>query len=129
MEPVFLTLDEVIEIHTDMLTEYGGSEGIRDLGLLKSAVAMPAASMSDQYLHSSLYEMAAAYLFHIVQNHPLVDGNKRTGAAAALVFLTMNGLNLTATEDDYYDLVIAVSEGKLDKSQIAEFFREQTESL
>lgn len=128
MDPVFLTLEEVLEIHTDMLTEYGGSAGIRDLGLFKSAIAMPAAMFGGQYLHGSLYEMAAAYLFHIVQNHPFVDGNKRTGAAAAAVFLELNGLTLNATEDGYYDLVISVSQGKLDKSQITEFFRDHTKT-
>lgn len=129
MDPEFLILEEVLEIHTDMLAEYGGAAGIRDRGLLNSAVAMPAATFSDQFLHSSLYEMAAAYLFHLVQNHPFVDGNKRTGAASALVFLTMNGLNLTATEEEFYDVVIEVADGRLDKSQIAEFFREHTETI
>ncbi len=128
MEPAFLTLEEILEIHAEMLSDYGGATGIRDLGLLNSAMAMPEAAFSGQYLHSSLYEMAAAYLFHLVQNHPFVDGNKRTGAAAALVFLTTNGLNLTSSEEDYYDLVIAVAEGRRDKSQIAEYFRLNTES-
>lgn len=128
MEPEFLTLEELLEIHTDMLHDYGGAAGIRDLGLFKSAAAMPAAMFGGQYLHGSLYEMAAAYLFHIVQNHPFVDGNKRTGAAAADVFLGTNGITVTASQEALYDLVIATAEGRLDKSQIAEFFRNHSET-
>ena len=70
MAPIFLTLGEVIEIHKDQIDNYGGKPGIRDLGLLKSALAMPAAGLHDRYLHNDLFEMATAYLYHIVQNHP-----------------------------------------------------------
>lgn len=129
MDPMFLTLEEILEIHADMLMEFGGAAGTRDLGLLKSSVAMPEMTYGEEYLHSSLFEMAAAYVFHIVQNHPFVDGNKRTGAASASVFLMMNGLNLCSTEEEYYDLIIAVAQGQRDKSQIAEFFRAQTETF
>jgi len=75
-----------------MIKTYGGSEGLRDAGLLHSAIAVPQASFGGNYLHAGLFEMAAAYLYHIVQNHPFVDGNKRTGAAAAIVFLAMNDI-------------------------------------
>ncbi len=88
MDSTFLTLDEVIEIHRDMIERYGGSFGIRDEGLLESAVAMPQAGFGEQYLHADVFEMAAAYLFHIVRNHPFVDGNKRTGAWPRSPFLS-----------------------------------------
>lgn len=123
MEPVFLTLDEVIAIHGDQVERYGGSLGVRDWGLLKSAIAMPAAAFGGQYLHSDIFEMAAAYLFHLVQNHPFIDGNKRVGAVAADVFLTMNEYLLTAEQDDYAELVLAVARGEMSKSTAAEFFR------
>jgi death-on-curing protein len=119
----FLTLDEVVAIHRDQIERYGGSLGVRDWGLLKSAIAMPAATFGGQFLHTDLYEMAAAYLFHIVQNHPFIDGNKRVGAVAGDVFLALNGLRLTATEDQYADLVLATARGDLTKSAIAEFLR------
>ena len=90
MDPTFLTLDEVIEIHREMINRYGGSDGIRDKGLLESAVSTPQASFGDQFLHSDIFHMAGAYLFHIVKNHPFIDGNKRTGAMAAFVFLKLN---------------------------------------
>ncbi len=124
MTPDFLSLAEILEIHQDQIERYGGKAGIRDVGLLKSALAMPEAGFSNRYLHSDLFEMAAAYLFHIIQNHPFVDGNKRTGAVAALVFLSLNGIEIEASEDIFERTVRAVAEGKMDKSAIARFFRE-----
>ena len=88
-----------MEIHRDQIDRYGGSPGIRDIKLLESAVATPAAGFGEDYLHTNIYEMAAAYLFHIIRNHPFTDGNKRTGAVAAIVFLMMNGIELHAGED------------------------------
>lgn len=123
MEPEFLTLDEVIAIHRDQIERYGGALGVRDWGLLKSAVAMPAASFGGQFLHSDLCEMAAAYLFHIVSNHPFIDGNKRVGTAAADVFLTLNQLRFIADQDELADLVLSVAQGTTGKSAVAEFFR------
>lgn len=122
-DPVFLTLGEVIEIHRDQLERYGGDPGIRDLGLLQSALAMPAAGFGGRYLHTDLFEMAAAYLFHITQNHPFIDGNKRTGAVAALVFLSLNGVEIEADETEFEKIVFAVSEGTSDKAAVAQFLR------
>ena len=123
MEPAFLALDEVVEIHRDQLERYGGRPGIRDIELLQSAVAMPAAGYYADYFHSDIYEMAAAYLFHIIRNHPFVDGNKRTGAVAAIVFLMMNGIELHAAEDCFEDMVRSVAEGKMDKAKAASFLK------
>ena len=123
MEPIFLTLGEIVAVHRDQITRYGGSEGVRDWGLLQSAAAMPAATFGGQFLHGDLCEMAAAYLFHIVQNHPFVDGNKRTGAAAADVFLAMNDVELVAGQDEYAELVLSVARGEKSKSAVAEFLR------
>jgi len=123
MSRIFLSLDEVVEIHQDMIERYGGSAEIRDMGLLQSAVAMPQASFSGEYLHTDLFEMAAAYLFHLVQNHPFLDGNKRTGAMSAFVFLKLNGWTLTARGLDFERIVLSVAQGKLGKSAVAEFLR------
>ena len=123
MAPVFLDLPELLEIHRDQIERYGGAGGIRDLSLLQSAAAMSAAGFGGQYLHVDLYEMAAAYLFHIVQNHPFVDGNKRTGAVAAIVFLMMNGVELEADVEGLEALARDVAQGRADKARIAEFFR------
>lgn len=123
MDIVFLTLEEVIEAHRDQIQRYGGAEGIRDLGLLQSAVAMPQASFGGEFLHKDIFEMAGAYLFHIVQNHPCVDGNKRTGTVAAIVFLTLNNADLEADNDTLEALVLSVARGEANKVAIAEFLR------
>ena len=122
-EPRFLTVDEVLAIHLDQVELYGGESGVRDLGLLQSAVAMPQSGFGGVRLHKDLFEMAAAYLFHIVQNHPFLDGNKRTGTAAALVFLELNRFDFTASEDDLYAIVIAIAENRAEKADMADFFR------
>lgn len=127
--PAFLSLAEVLEIHQDQLAHYGGESGIRDLGLLKSAISMPSATYGGNFLHSSIYEMAAAYLFHIVQNHPFVDGNKRTGAVAALVFLILNGYDFDAPEDDLAQMVLDVASGRMSKPEVAVFIQRRAVKL
>jgi death on curing protein len=122
----FLTVEEVLAIHADQIARYGGSLGVRDLGLLDSALATPRAIFGGQYLHGDIYEMAAAYAYHLVKNHAFIDGNKRVGAVAADVFLKLNGLQIVANDQDYYDLIIDIACGNTDKSVIAAFFRVQT---
>jgi len=124
VDPLFLTLDEVLSLHEDQIRRYGGSGGVRDLGLLQSAIGNVMATFDGAFLHQSLFEMAAAYLFHICRNHPFVDGNKRTAVAAALIFLEMNGVEIDAGEKDFYDLAIGVAEGKVTKAAVAVFFEE-----
>lgn len=125
-EPDFLGLDEVVQIHRDQIERYGGHPGIRDVGLLKSSVAMPAAGFGEDYFHTDIHEMAAAYLFHILRNHPFVDGNKRTGAVAAVVFLMLNGAELHAGQESFEKIVRTVAEGKMGKAEVAEFFRKHS---
>ena len=102
-----------------------GSDGQREPGLLVSAIAQPQATFDGEYLHEFPFEMTAAYLFHIVQNHPFIDGNKRTGAAA-LAFLDFNGIEIDAPPGAIYDITIAVATGKAGKSEIVEFFRKNS---
>ena len=101
MRILFLTLAEVVEIHQDSIARYGGSPGIRSQGLLESALAQPAAMFGGEYLHAFPHEMGAAYLFHLVMNHPFVDGNKRIGAMTARVFLLINDVAFDPPEADY----------------------------
>jgi death on curing protein len=122
-EPEFLTLDEVLALHADQIDRYGGSHGIRDLGLLESAHAAPRAAFAGGFLHGTVPEMAAAYLYHLVRNHPFVDGNKRAGLAAAIAFLGLNGLWLEAEEDALVGLVVGVAEGRLAKAEVAVFLQ------
>jgi death-on-curing protein len=118
-EPEFLDVDDVIEIHASQLEVYGGSAGLRDRGLLESAVAQPQASFGGELAHDGLFAMAAAYLFHIVSNHPFVDGNKRAGMLSAVVFLDVNGISIDHPSDALYDLTMRVAEGRIDKPAIA----------
>ena len=123
MRPLFLDLTQVLLVHKDQIERYGGDPGIKNLGLLQSAVAMPSAGFEGSFLHKDLFEMAAAYLYHITRNHPFVDGNKRTGAACALVFLELNGIEVQADEDELVEIVTAVAEGTVRKEAIEDFFR------
>ena len=120
---LFLTLDDIIESHLNQIDTYGGSHGIRDIGLLESAIAQPEASFGGQYLHADIFEMAAAYLYHLVMNHPFVDGNKRVGLEAALIFLEINNENLKASDQELVDLVLKTTAGQIGKREIAVFFR------
>ena len=123
MEPQFLTLEEILAIHDDRVRKYGGSFGVRGLGLLQSAIGTVSATFGGEYLHQSIFEMAAAYLFHIVKNRAFVDGNKRTALACALAFLRLNGLRFTSDKSDLYNLVIGVAEGRVTKAEVAVFFQ------
>jgi len=123
MQPFFLDLDRVFRIHRSLIEAYGGIEGVRVIGLLHSAIAMPQASFEGAFLHRDLFEMAAAYLYHITQNHPFLDGNKRTGAAAAIVFLAINDVELESDEDAFVELTMNVAQGQTGKQEIAAFFR------
>ncbi len=118
-DPVFLDIEDVLFIHAEQLPVYGGSAGIRDRGLLESAVAMPRASAGGLFAHEDLFAMAAAYAFHIAQNQPFLDGNKRTGLLAAIVFLDLNGVTIDDPEGVLYEAMIAIAERRMDKSDLA----------
>ena len=125
MSSIFLSLDQALEIHRDQIERYGGALGLRDLGLLESALAVPGARFEGECFHSDIFEMAAAYLFHIVKNHPFVDGNKRVGATASLIFLELNGIELEISNNALADLVLSVAAGNANKAAVAEFFRKR----
>jgi death-on-curing protein len=122
-KPIFLTVDHILQIHQDQIDKYGGSAGVRDLTLVESATAAPSASFGGQFLHSDLFEMAAALLFALVMNHAFVDGNKRVGTAAALTFLMVNGVDVDNLEPQFSDLVLRVATGKAARKDVADFFR------
>lgn len=126
--PEFLDLEDVLELHALQLTRYGGAGGVRDRGLLESALAQPQATFDGAFVHDGLFAMAAAYLFHIVQNHPFVDGNKRTGLLAALVFLDLNGISITHGSSELYELTLGIAEGHITKPEAAETLRRLVQS-
>ena len=126
MRVAFLSLAEVLEIHQDQIVRYGGESGTRDMVLLESALAMPPATYGGGFLHTDLFEMAAAYLFHLVRNHPFIDGNKRVGAVAAIVFLALNGYDFDAPAGALYDFVMALAQGERTKADAAVFLRQNS---
>ncbi len=128
-DPEFLTLDEALALHADQIDRYGGAHGVRDMGLLESALAAPRATFAGGFLHASIPEMAAAYLYHLVRNHSFLDGNKRAGLAATIAFLGLNDLWLEAPDDDLVDLVVGVAEGRVDKAEVAVFLKRRVHPL
>ncbi|MGL4539725.1 MAG: type II toxin-antitoxin system death-on-curing family toxin [Candidatus Rhabdochlamydia sp.] len=124
---IFITLQEVIEEHTEIIRNYGGLDGIRDIGLLISAIEMPKAAMFKKYLHLTIFDKAAAYLFHIICNHPFIDGNKRTGTSTALTFLELNHIHIELTKEFLLaleELVVHTAESKITKKQVADFLKD-----
>ncbi len=117
--PRFLSIDEVLELHEDQISSFGGTSGVRDEGLLESALAQPQATFGGQLLHPTISEQAAAYLYHIAMNHPFIDGNKRTAFAVADTFLRLNGWTLNFTDDRAYDLVMQVARGTMAKEELS----------
>lgn len=120
----FLSVNDVVSLHTDLLSRTGGLGGVRDLGLLESAVMMPQAAFGGVYLHEGMADKAAAYLFHICKNHPFLDGNKRAGAAAALAFLLLNGVENLPDPQAMEQTTLAVAEGSMSKESLIEWFRQ-----
>ena len=123
-DPLFLTLAEVLRFHEYQIRRFGGETGIRDTGLLESAIAQPRASYGGEYLHQDLYEMAAVYAFHICKNHPFVDGNKRSGLVSALVFLEINGISLLDPNEKLPEAIEQIAANKLMMNDFAELLRE-----
>ncbi len=128
MDPVFLTLEEVLALHEDQIQRYGGSPGLREPNLLSSALGAVSATFGGRLLHLSLFEMAAAYLFYLAQNHPFVDGNKRTALVSALTFLWMNDTEVEGDDDALTDLVLRVAEGRTSKAEIAMFLQDHAQT-
>ena len=120
-DPQFLSIDDVFIIHEEQLEAFGGLDGVRDQGLLESAVMTPQASFGGEYLHSFPFEIAAAYAFHIAENQPFLDGNKRTALSAAMVFLKDHGYEFVADDDlTLYNAMISIANRELDKYGLAE---------
>lgn len=122
---IFLSVDDVLLLHTDTIDIDGGSHGVRDHGLLDAAVAMPRQQFGRDYLHEDLSAMAAAYMFHIAQNHPFVDGNKRAAVLAALAFLTVNDLKALPDPKALESVTLQVAAGELSKEVLTKWIRSQ----
>jgi len=124
MQPFFfLSVDMVIQIHQRVIEEYGGDSGLRDRGLLESAVAMPQSTFGGKFLHIDLAEKAAAYHFHLCANHPFIDGKKRVAVAAAEIFILANGCELGASDDELGEITLGLATGLVSKDDVIEFYK------
>jgi len=119
----FLTLTEILLIYEDQIRRYGGLYGVRDITLLSSASYVPQSTFDGKYLHETIPEMAAAYAFHICENHALVDGNKRVALASALVFLDLNGFDFNCSEEEIYKIIISVASNNMKKEELSTIFK------
>ena len=119
-----MALAEALKFHARQIEQFGGTDGIRDLALLQSALAQPEAGFGGHWRHTDLFEMAAAYAFHICKNHPFLDGNKRTALDVALIFLELNGISIMAPQKNIIDTMLSVAEGKMGKNELAQIFRD-----
>lgn len=117
----YLSVEEVVSLHSLLIAQSGGASGLRDRGALESAVAQPEASFGGQPLYPMISDKAAALGFSLIQNHPFVDGNKRVGHAAMEVFLILSGYELDASVDDQERIVLGVASGRTSKIELAEW--------
>ncbi|HVB21043.1 MAG TPA: type II toxin-antitoxin system death-on-curing family toxin [Ktedonobacteraceae bacterium] len=125
----FLPAEIVLAIHEDQIRLYGGSYGVRNPGMLDAALHMPQAQFDGQFLHTTLHAMAAAYGFHLCQNHPFIDGNKRAAGMAMLTFLQLNDLPPTVAEMEYYTVMMAVASGQMNKDELTNWLYRAVTSL
>jgi death on curing protein len=119
--PRFLSNSQVIKIHDRQIEIFGGTTGIRDEGLLDSALAQPQATFGGELLHPTIYEQAATYLYHLAMNHPFIDGNKRTAFAVMDTFINLNGYSLNLSTEETYNMVIRVVMREISKEELSAF--------
>jgi death-on-curing protein len=118
----FLTLSEVLLILEDQIRNYGGMYGVRDINLLSSALYVPQSSFDGKFLHKTVPTMAAAYAFHICQNHPFIDGNKRVALASSLVFLDINQYTFNCKNEILYTEIMGTAKGEIKKEELIKFY-------
>jgi len=122
----FLNKDTILTFHQDQLKRYGGKAGVRDEKLLESALAQPEASFGGEYVHKDLFHMAAVYGFHLCQNHPFYDGNKRTALIAMYTFLYVNGYQIVADKKSLFAVMMDLANGKVSKDALREYLKQNS---
>jgi death-on-curing protein len=120
---VFLEKSDVLDLHADLIKTFGGAYGVRDIGLLESALWQPQVTIEKSFAYKNLYEMAACYAHGIIKNHPFVDGNKRTGMVCMLYFLEMNGITANLSNQSLFDLAITIATTKISIELIAKMIK------
>lgn len=126
---LFLFVEDVLANHKRVILEFGGDLGLRDRGLLESAVAMPRSMFSGSYIHSGLAEMAGAYHFQLCSNHVFIDGNKRVAVAASELFLLINDHELCAPDENLIELTLDLAMGKVSKELVVEFYKKNVQAV
>ena len=123
----FLDKSTILTFHNDQLDRYGGAKGIRDEGLFESALAQPQMSFGGDYVHEDIFHMGAAYGFHLCQNHPFFDGNKRTALIAMYTFLYVNGYQIVADKKSLFAIMMDLAKGKVTKEELREYLKKNSE--
>lgn len=123
---IFLSTTQVLFIHTRAIKKFGGSDGVRNLGLIKSAVARPQSTFGGKYLYNTIFDKAASLLQSLLKNHPFIDGNKRTSLTSAAIFLKNNGYKLINTHKEEVNFTIRVDQENLDIEQISQWLKERS---
>lgn len=123
---LFVPKDVIVNLHDEQIRLYGGKSGILKPSALDAATHMPQQTHYGQYLHSSIYEMAAAYAYYLVLDHAFVDGNKRTARMAMMTFLELNGLEITVSEDESVKVIMSIENKTMNKLQVAEWLEKVT---
>ena len=126
---VFIPKDIILFFHGQLIQLYGGIPGIRDITLLESNLEQPKTTFSGTYLHDNIFKMAAAYGFHLCNNHPFIDGNKRISLVAMDIFLQRNGYEIIASEKETYQIIMQLSTGKLSKDELTKWLEIYTTEL
>ncbi|MCX5922456.1 MAG: type II toxin-antitoxin system death-on-curing family toxin [Candidatus Dependentiae bacterium] len=125
----FLEHKAVLRLHCQVIDEFGGIHGLRDSKLLDSALAQPQITIFSEYAYKDIFEMATAYCYHLIKNHPFIDGNKRIGLLTALTFLELNGIIIDAPFDELYDMTMKIADSKITKEKITQFFKKHSKKL
>ena len=125
----YIPLRLVVSIHANQIRLYGGTAGIRDIGLLESALAQPRVSAGGKLIHKSIFDKASAYGFHLCKNHPFVDGNKRVAFVVMFLFLHKNGWLINTSEEAAYEMMIGVAEGKSSKPKLSNWLKDHSKKI
>ncbi len=126
MNTKFIPVEPVLTIHADLLQRYGGQSGLRDRGLLDSALAQPRMTAGGKETHKTIFDKAAAYGYHVCNKHPFIDGNKRVAFVLMDVFLQKNGKEIVSSDEEAYTMMMSLASGKLSKAQLASWLKENT---
>lgn len=126
---IFINVNETIEIQKDLIDRFTGIHGVRDIGLLESAVASPYVTFGGEYLHKDIFEMATAYLYNLTKNHAFIDGNKRIGVYISVLFLELNDYEVNLDNNQLYDLGIKTSDSTYSKEDILNILKNNCRKL